>query len=64
MIKSAILTIAALILFSFNTLAQYGTNSATPITDALGRPVANQDIAKINGTTEIYEQWLPGQVTM
>lgn len=65
MIKPLFFTLIAIALFNFTAWAQqYGSNSTTPVTDALGRPVANHDITKINGITEIYDQWVPGRVTM
>ncbi|MBL4677710.1 MAG: hypothetical protein JKY70_16135 [Mucilaginibacter sp.] len=67
MIRSGLFTLSILTLFSFTASAQatnYGSNSTTPVIDALGRPVANQDITKVNNTTEVYNEWFPGKVTM
>ncbi|TWR27808.1 hypothetical protein FPZ42_00930 [Mucilaginibacter achroorhodeus] len=48
---------------AWTSTARYGSNSATPVIDPLGRPISNNDITKIKGTTEIYDDWMPGQVT-
>ncbi|HEK21420.1 MULTISPECIES: hypothetical protein [unclassified Mucilaginibacter] len=68
--KKPAITLALLVVFKlasaqrWNTSPQYGTNSSTAVIDALGRPIAATDITKMNGTSEIYNEWIPGQVTL
>lgn len=56
-----LITVAAACL---NARAQSrGTNSTTPVTDAVGNPIKVDEYIKIKGTTYVYDEWVPGQVT-
>ncbi|MES2265551.1 MAG: hypothetical protein V4520_02245 [Bacteroidota bacterium] len=62
--KAVLLLLITISLSQLNALAQrYGSNSQTPITDALGRPVATRDFLKFKGSPFLYDEWVNGEIT-
>ena len=42
--------------------AQYGSNSTTPVVDAIGRPVKVNEYDKIKGSPYLYDDWTKGEI--
>ncbi|MFD0764017.1 hypothetical protein ACFQZI_04090 [Mucilaginibacter lutimaris] len=61
--KTLLVLLITISLSQLKAFAQYGTNSQTPITDALGRPVATRDFIKFKGSPFLYDEWVKGEIT-